>query len=124
MHELTAGAFDCLFGPRCEDCGGPEERCAEPYALSTKGQASSRLDDPDNVITWPRCPRTYQAVRPAGQDWLSLHRIVEWAHERRAHLSRDLSAGGARLMREWLRIREIPGQLLEARHIEEAKGKA
>jgi len=49
---------------------------------------------------------------------------VEWAHERRAHLSRDLSAGGARLMREWLRIREIPGQLLEARHIEEAKGKA
>ena len=103
-----------LLGPWCSECRLPKTQCEKPQSITGSGRMS-RWDDPTAVVRWPRCARSYAALRHCGQDLLSLPEIVEWAHARDRHKDPDLSAGGARLIREWLRCKDLGKDLAAAK---------
>jgi hypothetical protein len=114
MFELTAMAFALLLNPDrvCDSCrhGEGSAECERPFALGETG-LPTRGDDPTAVTRWPRCPGNYMALRRYGQELVPLSQLVDWAAERGYHRDPRLSAGGERLIREWLRIKEAPGVL-------------
>jgi len=111
MHELTATHFASLLSPEkmCSTCrhGEGSVECERPFALGENG-LPTRGDDPTAVTTWPRCPGSYMALRRHGQELVPLSQLVAWAAERGHHRDPRLSAGGERLIREYLRIKEAP----------------
>lgn len=124
MHELHTALFRSLLPPDCDLCGQrAPEACARSFALSGKGYAT-RVEDPSAVVTWPRCPRSYDTAYQYGQDLLPIDAVVAWEHERGTHRSPYLGAGGSRLLREWHRLREAPAALRLARDAEERRLKA
>lgn len=118
MWELTATHFAQLFAPDrvCETCrhGEGSAECSRPFALGENG-LPTRGDDPTAVTRWPACPGTFMALRRHGQDLLPLSQVVDWAAQRDHHKSQRISAGGERLIREYLRIKEAPEVLRNRR---------
>jgi len=83
----------------------------------------SRVDHPDAVAAWPRCPRQWDHLREWGWDALPLAELLRWEVERGTH-RKDLPAGAARLLREYLVLADLPQRLHEARQIAEARAQA
>lgn len=114
MFEMTAMHFASLYSPDriCATCrhGEGSAECGSPFALGENG-LPTRGDDPTAVTRWPRCPGSFMALRRYGQELVPLHQLVDWAAERGHHRDPRLSAGGERLIREWLRIKEAPAVL-------------
>ena len=120
IDELHADAFAPLHGRRCSSCR-PSPVCDKPVALDKNGEVT-RGDDPSAVVSWPCCPgRFLKELRPAGQDMTTIGAIVGWAYERGVHRSKNLGAGGHRLIREWHRCQEIVPQLVELRGLERSR---
>jgi len=118
MWEMTAMHFAPLLAPdrTCDTCrhgdGSPE--CVRPFAIGENGMPT-RCDDPTAVVRWPACPGAYMALRRYGQELMPLSQIADWAAQRDCHKSETISAGGERLLREYMRIREAPGVLMARR---------
>ena len=112
--------FAALIPDPCDKCHG--DRCDKPYGVDTKGFSSMHpYTAPDMVVRWPACPRKWDILRRWGTDLVRLDDVVQWAWETRLHLDPLQPYGGARLVREWLRTKDLPSRLLEARHYEENK---
>jgi hypothetical protein len=105
--------------PPCSDCGGRD--CDRPYAIASDGIATHRADAPHVVVSWPSCPRKFEAVRPLGQELATLSECCRWAVLRDTHRAPLLRAGAARLLREYTRLEPVVPRLLEARAYVEAK---
>ena len=121
MLELQTSVFAGLLRKvgmpfDCDDCDG--RACHSYFSLTVKGDPNFQEDHPDTVVSWPECPRHYATYYQAGADILPLHSIVEWHHALGHHKAEHLGAGGARLYREWLRTKDLPERLLEARTAE------
>lgn len=112
--------FAPLIPEPCSECKA--RICDLPYGIDTKGFSSRHPDTaPDIVARWPRCPRNWDVLYRCGVDLIPPSDVVQWAWEQGAQRDPMLPAGGARLLREWRRIRDIPGKLLEIRAHEERK---
>lgn len=128
MHELHTAILapvlhDCGVPLSCEECDHDLD-CAQPIGITSKGDLTHRPEtDPGTVVQWPGCPTRWAALRQMGQDVVPLASVVEWSVHRGVHRSKLLGAGGARLCREWLRMRKMPRTLLKTRAYEEAKRK-
>jgi hypothetical protein len=123
MHELHTAIYQSLLMPGCEMCG-IKSACNQAFCIDVKGQVNYYTEHtPDAVVQWPKCPQSYQAGRQAGQDILPLSSIVQWAFERDVHKDPLLGAGGTRLIREWVRCKDHPSKLHEARAAEEHRQK-
>lgn len=112
--------FAALIPDPCDKCNA--KICDLPYGIDSKGFSSRHPDTaPGIVVRWPQCPRKWDVLYRCGVDVLPLANVVEWAWEQGAHRDPLLPAGGARLLREWHRTKDLPGRLLEIRHYEETK---
>jgi hypothetical protein len=105
--------------PGCDECGGRD--CEIPYAIASDGMATRRPDGPHVVVSWPACPRRYEALRPLGLEVVSLAEHCRWAVLRGIHRDTVLGAGAARLLREYTRLEPIVPRLCEAKAVAEAR---
>jgi len=64
----------------------------------------------------------WAGLRAWGQDALPLSEVIRWEVERGTHEA-WLTAGGARLLREYLVLRDWPQSMAEARAVKEARAK-
>lgn len=119
MYELNTSMYaGVIERDSCDVCRGSLS-CSTPYALTTEGLSTSRLDDPSVVVAWPACPHNWRRLRRIGCDALPLSHVVAWHYELGHH--KRCGSGGARLYREWLRQRDLPPKLIEARAAAKAR---
>ena len=103
--------FDSFIDyPPCDECGS--WRCEQSHTLTAKGKLMAGPCN-DGGIMWPQCPRKYDLHYEYGQEQLDLAQLCEWLIERDGHKDTNLTAGGARLCREYLRIRSLPKIIAE-----------
>jgi len=93
-------------------------------ALTTDGKVLRREDHPDAIVSWPGCPRQWAGARHWGQDVITLADCLRWEVDRGTHRRSDISAGAARLLREYIVLSEWPSRIAEARAARKAKEKA
>ena len=128
--SIFAGTLDREV-PDCSSCPG-DEMCEMPLVLMGNGRAARATPDtvseiPRPVVVWPDCPWRYDSLWYPGEDLdadygaASPADWVQWAYERDTHKRRPLPRVSAVLIREWLRLCDLPKRLAEARAIEEAK---
>jgi len=137
VHELRTSIFSGILAkeiPHCEECPG-EEMCELAVVLMGNGRTMRATADaigeiPRPVVVWPRCPWDYDALWYPGDnqesdvgaaaplDW------IRWAYERDLHKRRKLPRRSAVLIREWLRLRDIPRVLSETRAADDARERA
>lgn len=121
MLELQTSLYhELLDQPSCDECQG-WELCDRPYGLNGDGMGVARATGEDLVVSWPRCPRRWQALRRVGQELLPLSAVMGWAVERGLHQRRRVPAPAARLFRHYLAARELPGALRMARDREQRR---
>jgi len=126
LHELHTSVFAPVLQAAgwplsCDECDG-DLGCAEPMGLTNVGEITKNPDnDPATIVRWPACPAKWFAMRRVGADVITMAQAASWGVDRNRHLDPMLGAGGARIYREFLRIRETPGHLLEARAYADAK---
>ena len=89
--------------------------------LTAFGKLDDKLDHPDAVISWPKCPSSYLCLREWGQDKLPLSDIIEWIVERGEHRAKNYPASASRVVREFLAIRDKPDILWKAFYAEKAR---
>lgn len=123
IHELRWALFGGLLSlPDCDSCGGRgAHHCDAALALTHEGAIVGRQDHPDVIVSWPGCPRQWAAMRRWGQDAISLADQLRWEVDRGAHMRPDLPAGSARLLREYLSLRDWPTRMAEARAVRAAR---
>lgn len=127
VHELWSSLFYPLWSqdvPDCSECRFPAE-CSTPSSLISGGYLLRHQDPPGCILTWPGCPRSFVSgwqLHAFSGGIVAPAEFVEWSYET-GILKEELTASGAVLAREWLRLRGLPMALCEARSLKESKGK-
>jgi len=116
--EIRSSLFSGLLGPGCDEC--PIDACDRSVGIGTKGEPI-RHDDPGAVVSWPACPHKWDVLWDDGFEVLTPAELCRWAFELGMHRDPNLSAGAESLLREYSRLRDLPGRLLTAKRIEEAR---
>jgi hypothetical protein len=92
------------------------EACEQPHVVTPKGEflRLSKKQAPAGSISWDSCPFRSATPYVLGFERSDLAEVLSWAYERGVHRHPGLSAGSAWLIRTWLRLRDLPGQIVEA----------
>lgn len=120
--ELQTALFSSLFDvSSCDDCPDrrtPKHRrwrCDAPFAFDRNGMAIAKSHGPNIVVSWPKCPIRWSRFRHIGPDRTRLDEVASWLAERGVHKKQMCPSHISRLVRHYLRSKEAPAVLEDAR---------
>lgn len=116
----------------CEHCSVPGQPriCEQPWCITTVGDLRPCILDEDNqvmgpdlrAVTWPRCPLLRgDIVYNHGFEAITATDLAMLRYEAGSLRDPDTSAAEVQLIMVWLRDRDYPDRILEARRVEQRR---